>query len=332
MIRAALAGHPLSRVQAEAALEAMATGHMSTVKAAALLAALKVRGETVEELAGFASAMRRLAVRPPYTGPVIDTCGTGGDGLGTFNISTAAAFVVAACGLPVAKHGNRSVSSQSGSADVLEALGVAIGLKPEAAIRCLEEVGMTFLFAPVYHPAMAHLAPLRKELGVPTIFNLLGPLTNPLDPKQVVGVHSASLVSLYAEALRLLGSPGAWVVHGEGLDELSVCGPSHVTTVSATGCGTFTVRPEDFDWPRAERDELKGGDPATNARILEAILKGKEKGAKRRAVVLNAAAALTVGGKTVDLAAGVHLAEQAVAQGDAWNKVEALAKLSQSLA
>lgn len=332
MIRAVLSGQPLSRVQAEAALEAMANGQLSAAKAAALLAAMKVRGETVEELAGFASAMRRLAVRPPYEGTVIDTCGTGGDGLGTFNISTTAAFVVAACGLSVAKHGNRSVSSQSGSADVLEALGIVINLKPEAAIQCLHEVGMTFLYAPNYHPAMANLAPIRKELGVPTIFNLLGPLTNPLAPKQVVGVHSAHLVNLYAEALRLLGSPGAWVVHGEGLDELSVCGPSHVTTVSAIGCGTFTVRPEDFDWPRAERHELAGGDPATNAQILEAILTNKEKGAKRRAVVLNAGAALAVGGKATDLATGIQLAEQAIKEGEAWAKVRALAQLSQTLA
>lgn len=304
-------------------------GGATPAQAAAFLMALRLRGETVDEITAGASVMRMKATRiacPPGT---MDTCGTGGDARGTYNISTAAAFVLAACGVPVAKHGNRSVSSLSGSADVLAQLGVKVDAEPAVAERCLRELGMCFLFAPKYHSAMRHVAPVRQELGLRTVFNTLGPLSNPAQPPlQLMGVYSAALVSPLAHVLKGLGTQAAWVVHGaDGLDELSLAGPSHVAQLKDGEVSEFTVTPEDAGLERCDMSELKGESPEHNAQALRELLFG-QKNAYRRAVLLNAAAGLVVAGKAATLAEGAAQAADVLDNGKAYAVLNKLIEMS----
>jgi len=284
----------------------------------------------VAELAGAARAMRRRAARvQPRGQAVLDTCGTGGDGGGTFNISTAAALVAAGAGAAVAKHGNRSVSSRCGSADVLEALGVKLDAEPEVMEQCLNEQGVAFLFAPRYHGAMRHAMPVRKQLGVRTLFNLLGPLANPAGARcQVLGVYAPALTETFAHALRLLGARRAFVVHGhDGLDEISVCAPTRVSELQDGTVRTYDLAPERFFGERAPAGALAGGDPAANAALLRALLDG-EKGPRRNVVLLNAAAGLVAVGCAPDLEAGLALAAQAIDRGAARDKLDRLGAAS----
>jgi anthranilate phosphoribosyltransferase len=278
-----------------------------------------MKGERPTELVGFAQTMRAnaVAIAPP-PGPVFDTCGTGGDRSGTFNISTAAAIVLAACGMRVAKHGNRSVSSQCGSADVLESLGVNIQASPAIVEQCLSEVGVAFLFAPTFHPATKHAGPARKDLGIRTAFNLLGPLTNPAKPtRQIVGVPRPELTELLARSLALLGSERTWVVHGaDGLDELSTTGYTKVSESKGMSVQTFYVHPADFGLAKASPESLKGGDAKTNAGIVTAVLAG-EAGAPRDVVLLNAGAALFVAGEADTVKTGIARAAAAIDTGAA---------------
>ena len=318
-VRMALAtvvdGATLSREQAHAAMGAVMDGEATPAQLAALLVALRMRGETVEELAGFATAMRervRHVDAPPGT---IDTCGTGGDGRGTFNISTAAALVTAAAGVPVAKHGNRAITSKSGSLDVLEALGVPVDLDPEQAARALREDGFAFLAAPAYHPAMRHAGPTRKEIGIRTAFNLLGPLANPAGARrQVLGVADPVAAHRLAEVLRALGTEYAFVVHGDRVDELPLDGSGVAYEVAPGGVVRRDVLPEDVGLRRAETDELRGGTAGDNALRMEALFAG-EAGPVRDAVLLNAGAALLVAGRTGDLRDGVELAAATIDRG-----------------
>jgi anthranilate phosphoribosyltransferase len=278
--------------------------------------------------------MRQEAVRLAESpGPVFDTCGTGGDRSGSFNISTAAAIVISASGVRVAKHGNRSVSSQCGSADVLEALGVGVAAAPEVVERCLDEAGIAFFFAPTFHPSMRHAAPTRKELGIRTAFNLLGPLTNPAGAsRQLVGVPKPELTELVARSLALLGSERAWVVHGaDGLDEISTTGYTKISECRGGAVNTFYVHPADFRLPKAAPAALRGGDAAANAGIARRILDG-ESGAPRDIVLMNAAAALVAGGRARDLKDGVGLAAGAIDAGAARGQLQAQVALSQALA
>jgi anthranilate phosphoribosyltransferase len=311
-VRTALAavvdGRSLSLDEARAAMGSVMDGEATPALLAALLVALRMRGETVDELAGVATAMRERVVRVEAPEGAVDTCGTGGDGSGTFNISTAAALVVAAAGVPVAKHGNRAMSSQSGSADVLDALGVRIDHDAPSAGVALRETGFAFLFAPVFHPAMRHAGPTRREIGVRTAFNLLGPLTNPAGARrQVVGVADPAAAPRLAAVLHRFGVERAFIVGGEGLDELPLDGTGTIHDVTPGG---IEVRPVDaaaLGLTRASNTRLAGGTPVENARIIEAILHG-EPGARRDVVVLNAAAALVVAGLAETLEEGVERA------------------------
>jgi anthranilate phosphoribosyltransferase len=309
----------LTTAEAAAAMAAIMSGEATPAQTAGLLIGLGMKGERPTELVGFAQTMRANAVKiSPPPGPVFDTCGTGGDRSGTFNISTAAAIVLAACGMRIAKHGNRSVSSQCGSADVLEALGVNIQASPAVVERCLSEVGVAFLFAPTFHPATKHAGPARKDLGIRTAFNLLGPLTNPARPtRQIVGVPRPELTELLARSLSLLGSERAWVVHGaDGLDELSTTGYTKVSESKGLAVQTFYVHPSDFGLAKASADSLKGGDATTNAAIVTAVLAG-EAGAPRDVVLLNAGAALFVAGQAETVKAGIATAAAAIDSGAA---------------
>jgi anthranilate phosphoribosyltransferase len=300
-----------------------------------------MKGETVEEIVGFAEAIRAVAEPLPLhdvstvsvsgigPSPLVDTCGTGGDATGTFNISTAAAFVVAGAGVRVAKHGNRSLSSKCGSADVMEALGIKISLPSAVLAACLEEVGIVFLFAPAMHSAMKYVQPARRELRLRTIFNLLGPLTNPARASaQVVGVYSLDLVEKVAEALSMLGTHRALVVHGlDGLDEITITGPTRIAEVREGSVRTYEVTPEEFGMKRAQLEDISGGDAAANAAIIREILAGK-KSPKRDVVLLNAAAALVAAGKVEHLADAVPLAAQSIDSGAAAAKLETLVKFT----
>ncbi len=301
-------------------------GKTTDAQVGAMMAALATKGETVEELAGAARAMRKKAHRIQAAAmPVVDTCGTGGDGLKTFNISTTTAFVVAGCGVTVAKHGNRSVSSKCGSADVLETLGVRLDTDPEVVEEAVQAIGIGFLFAPLYHSAMRFAAKARTEVGLRSIFNMLGPLTNPAGANcQLLGVFAPQLTEMFAEALRLLGAKSAVVVHGhDGLDEISVCAPTRVSQLENDMIHTYDIYPEQYFGRLAEPEQMTGGDPAANAAITRMILAG-EKGPKRDVVLLNAAAALVACQKAADLKAGIALAEEAVDSGAAMGKLEAL--------
>ncbi len=322
-----VAREDLSREQARAAMEQILAGEATPSQVAAMAIALRMKGETPDEIAGMAEAMRRrLPVIRTRRRPLLDTCGTGGDNAGTFNISTTVAIVTASCGVAVAKHGNRAVSSRTGSADVLESLGVRIDLTPENAARSLDLLGITFLFAPNYHAALQHAAATRREIGVRTVFNVLGPLTNPAGATmQLLGVFSDALVRPVAEVLRELGSDRAWVVHGrDGLDELTPFATSHVAELRDGKVTEFEVDPATLGLARTERDQIAGGDAAANAARVRAVLAG-EKSAARDVVVLNAAAALVVSGLSPSLEAGVARAAQAIDSGAAAAKLAEMA-------
>lgn len=321
MVKAAIArvmgGGSLSRDEAQSAMGEVMDGLATPAQLAGLLLALRMRGETIDELAGFALAMRARVV--PVTAPTdaIDTCGTGGDGAGTFNISTAAALVVAAAGLPVAKHGNRAVTSASGSADVLEALGIPIDYGADDAATALSRDGFAFLFAPAYHPAMRHAGPVRRELGVPTCFNLLGPMTNPAGVRrQVIGVADPVAAERVAHVLHALGAERAFVVHGDGVDELPLDGSGVMYDVSSAGVRRRRVDSEGLGLPKASSNELRGGDATENAAIIEAVL-GGERGPHRDVVLLNAGVALLAGGHARGLRDGVELAATTIEGGQA---------------
>jgi anthranilate phosphoribosyltransferase len=334
-----LEGQSLPIDQAEVVMDEIMSGGATPAQIAGFLVALRIKGETADEIAGCARAMRRAAVHvSPVRADVVDTCGTGGDRAGTFNISTTAAFVVAGAGLGVAKHGNRSVSSQSGSADVLEALGVNLTLTPDRVARAIDEIGIGFLFAPNFHPAMRHAIGPRRELGVRTVFNVLGPLTNPAGAEaQVLGVYDASLTEVLARVLQQLGSRAAYVVHGHGgLDELTTTGPNRISCFGVEpGNGvvaTRTLDPGQLGFRRAEAGDLQGGTPQDNARITHALLDGLDRGPRRDVVLLNAAAALVAGGKAADLPEGIALAAESIDSGAALRTLGALAEFSQQVA
>ena len=337
MIREAIeelvAGRSLSMDQASAVMDEIMEGQATQAQLAAFLTALRLKGETPEEIAGMATVMREKALRVEVEGAVVDTCGTGGDGSGTFNISTAAAFVAAGAGLKVAKHGNRAASGTCGSADVLEALGVKIELGPEAVKQCIDEVGIGFMYAPTFHPAMKYAAPVRRELGIRTVFNILGPLTNPaVARRQLLGVADPSLGEKMARVLQLMGSEHSLVVHGhDGLDELTLGDETSVWELRDGGITSYTVNPGDLGLPRVPLQALQGGTPQENAFLLRRIL-AAEKGPHRAIVLLNSAAVLVVGGKAKDLKEGLDLAREVIDGSDALLKLEALVELSQALA
>lgn len=317
-IATAVAGKPLTESEAEAAFEIIMSGEASPVQIASFLTALAVRGETVAEITGAARIMRAKALSVKAPAGAVDTCGTGGDGSGTVNISTAVAIVVAACGVPVAKHGNRKASSKSGTADVLEALGINLDATPDVIERAIAETNIGFLFAQKHHSAMKHVGPVRAELGIRTLFNLLGPLSNPAGAKrQLLGVFSDDWVKPMAETLNALGSERAWVVHGsDGLDELTVTGSSTVAELKNGVVSTFDVTPQDAGLSLHDSSTLKGGDPEDNAKALTSLLDGAP-GAYRDIVLLNSAAALIVAEKVDDLKAGANLAAAAIDNGAA---------------
>ncbi|CAA9249280.1 MAG: Anthranilate phosphoribosyltransferase [uncultured Chloroflexi bacterium] len=331
-------GESLSRDEAAASMDDIMEDRATPAQFGAFVTALRIKGETPVEIAGMAEVMRRKAVRVPTDLPVVDTCGTGGDGSGTFNISTAAAFVVAAAGQPVAKHGNRSMTSQCGSADVLEALGANISLGPDAVARCIEETGFGFMFAQAYHPAMKFAAPLRREIGIRTVFNILGPLSNPAGARrQVLGAPSQPAQARLAEALGLLGSERALVVHGsDGMDEVSVTGPSYVLDVNRGAVSESVIRPEQFGIAIAPAAALKGGTAAENAEIVRGVLGGQngapESGARRDIVALNAGAALVAAGVAPDMQTGVARALEILQSGQALARLDQFVKTSQALA
>jgi anthranilate phosphoribosyltransferase len=322
-------GQSLTQGEAAEAFDLIMSGLATDAQIAALLMGMRVRGETVEEIAGAASALRTRAIPVHAPEGAIDTCGTGGDAKGTHNISTCAAFVVAGAGVPVAKHGNRSISSRSGSADVLTALGVNIDCAPETIAGCIAACGLGFLFAPAHHAAMRHVAKVRSELSIRTIFNLLGPLANPANTKyQLVGVFSEEWVEPIARVLGLLGVERAWVVHGaDGLDELTTTDISYVAVLDSGNVATFKISPRNAGLSQAKPRDLIGGDAVENAAHIRAVLQGNQ-GPLRDIVLLNAAAALLVAGKAKTLREGVALAAQSIDSGRAMGVLEALIKLS----
>jgi anthranilate phosphoribosyltransferase len=323
-LAAVVEGKTLSMDEAHAAMGSVMDGEATQAQLAALLVALRMRGETVDELTGFARAMRERVLRVDAPEGAVDTCGTGGDGSHTFNISTAAALVVAAAGVPVAKHGNRAMTSACGSADVLEALGVATDLNPEEAGAAMREYGFAFLFAQGYHPAMKHAGPTRKEIGVRTAFNLLGPMTNPAGARrQVVGVGAPSAAPKLAEVLRLLGAERALVVHGDGVDELPLDGSGVLYDVTPAGVTRRQVVAAELGLTAAPISALVGGDPTHNAALVEAVLAG-ESGPRRDVVLLNAAAAFVAAGRVAGLGDGITLAAETIGSGAA---TELLARL-----
>ena len=327
-----LDGHDLSRDEARSVMNEVMVGDATPAQIGGLLVALRLKGETVDEIAGCAEAMRAhvLAVKPARD-DLVDTAGTGGDGARTINISTAAALVAAAAGAGVAKHGNRAVSSASGSADVLEALGFRLELPPARIERSIDELGFGFLFAPTHHPAMRHAAPVRRELAARTVFNVLGPLTNPAGARaQVVGVYAPSLVRTIAEVLAQLGARRAFVVHGAGgIDELSPAGPNLVCEVREGSVHEREIDPLELGVPRCAPDELRGGSPAENAEAIRAIFSGQN-GGRRSAVLLNAAGAIAASGQARDLVDGLGYARDAVDSGAAGERLEELIAFTQA--
>ncbi|HEY4987867.1 MAG TPA: anthranilate phosphoribosyltransferase [Bradyrhizobium sp.] len=332
LLKRVAGGDTLDVDQSARAFGAIMAGDVSEIRIAAFATALETRRPTIDEIVGAVRAMRG-AMKTIETNPyAIDLCGTGGDGIGTLNISTACAFVVAACGVPVAKHGNRNMSSKSGTADCLEALGVNIELSPAGASRCLAEAGLCFLFAQAYHPALRFAAPVRKELGFRTVFNLIGPLSNPARVRrQLVGVYAKEWVVPIAEALKQLGAVNAWVVNGDGLDEITVSGATHVAILDNGAVTTRDVVAEDAGLKSWPLEDLKGGDCTHNAAALSRLFKG-ETGAYRDIVLINSAAALIVGGKARDLREGARLAAAAIDTGAAQATLEKLVAISKALA
>ncbi len=330
-IQTLVSGNSLSMEEAAQVMEEIMGDKVTPAQFGAFVTALRLKGETVDEIAGMAKTMRAKAIPVTVAGPLVDTCGTGGDGSATFNISTTAAFVVAGAGLKVAKHGNRAMSSQCGSADVLEALGVKLDLTAEQVQRCLEEVGMGFMFAPSFHPAMKYAAAPRREIGIRTVFNILGPLTNPAGAQaQVLGVADGSLVEKLALVLQSLGCHHALVVHGEdGLDEITLTGKTRVSELKDGRTSSFFISPEDFGLPRVGLDKLRGGTASENATLLRNILAGVP-GPQRDVVLMNAAAALVAGDKVETLQQGIDLAQEALDNGHALDKLNQLIEFSQS--
>ncbi len=326
-------GGSLSSTEAAGVMEEIMSGAAAPAQIAAFITALRLKGETVEEISGLASVMRARAIPVKVAPPLVDTCGMGGDNAQTFNVSTAASLVAAGAGLRVAKHGNRAMSSRCGSADVLEALGVKIGLGAEGVAECIEEVGIGFMLAPIFHPAMKFAAAPRREIGIRTVFNILGPLTNPARAEfQVIGVPTLELGEKIALVLHQLGTRHALVVHGlDGLDEISITGKSVVWEVKESGVlPPYEVSPPELGFREASLAEIQGGTPQDNAQILRRILSG-ELGPKRDVVAMNAAAALVVGGKARDLREGARLAEAVIDSGRALEKLETLVTVSRNL-
>jgi anthranilate phosphoribosyltransferase len=333
-IRTVVEGKSLTREEAFEVMDAIMSGQATDAQIAAFLTGLRMKGETVEELIGFARVMRekvspvrtRARVQTSLSGTdremLVDTCGTGGDATGTFNVSTATAFVVAGAGIPVAKHGNRSVSSLCGSADVVEALGVRLDLSPERVGRCIDEVGIGFCYAPLLHRAMKFVMLARREIRVRTVFNILGPLTNPAHASaQVIGVYDADLTEVMARVLKELGTVRAFIVHGQdGLDEISNTGESRISELRDSQIQTYTLHPADFGMPLASMKDLQGGSAADNAEIIRRILDG-ERGPKRDVVLLNAGAAIAAGGKAAAIKDGIGLAEESIDRGAAREKL-----------
>lgn len=311
-------GATLSREEARDAFDTILSGGVTNAQAAAFLMALRVRGETTEEIAGAVGAMRGKMLRVTAPADAVDIVGTGGDSSGSYNVSTLAAIITAACGVPVAKHGNRAASSKSGAADVLMALGVKVGLDPAATARCISEAGVGFMFAPTHHASMRHVAPVRTELGTRTIFNLLGPLSNPAGvTKQLVGAFSETWLEPMVRVLSSMGSQRIWAVHGsDGLDEITTTGPTRVVSLDNGKVESFSISPDDVGLARAKAEDLRGGEPAQNAAALSAVLDG-EKTAFRDIAAFNAAAALLVAGKAGDLRDGLAQANAALDSGKA---------------
>ena len=331
-IETVVGGGDLSADGAARAMGAIMSGDATPAQIGAFAAALRMKGETVDEIAGMARAMREKSLRVAAAGVVVDTCGTGGDSSGSFNISTTAALIAAGAGVKVAKHGNRAMSGATGSADVLEALGVKIALAPESVARCLDEVGFGFMFAQGFHPAMRFAAAPRREIGIRTVFNMLGPLTNPAGAsRQVIGVSDPSAAPKMARALALLGSEKALVVHGaDGMDELTITGPSAVYLLEGGAVSRFDIAPSDLGLSEASAESIRADGPEDSARIARGVLAG-ERGAARDVALMNAAAALVAADAAADLAAGVQIAARAVDEGAAAAKLAALIELSGEL-
>ena len=325
LIAKAATGAALSREEAARGFDTMMSGEATPSQMGALLMALRVRGETVDEITGAVTAMREKMLRVRAPAGAIDVVGTGGDASGSFNISTCAAFIVAGAGVPVAKHGNRALSSRSGAADVLGALGVNIDLTPDRVSRCIREAGIGFMFAPAHHPAMKNVGPTRVELGTRTIFNLLGPLSNPASVKrQMVGVFSRQWIEPLAQVLKNLGSESVWVVHGsDGLDEITTAGATHVAALENGVVRTFEITPEQVGLERVKPEALRGGEAKENAQALSGVLKG-EKSAFRDVAVLNAAAGLMVAGRAKELKQAVALAQASIDTGEADSRLQRL--------
>ena len=329
LIAKAATGATLSREEAARGFHTMMSGEATPSQMGALLMALRVRGETVDEITGAVSAMREKMLRVAAPPDAIDVVGTGGDASGSFNISTCAALIVAGAGVPVAKHGNRALSSRSGAADVLAALGVNIELTPQGVTRCIKEAGIGFMFAPAHHPAMKNVGPTRVELGTRTIFNLLGPLSNPAGVKrQMVGVFSRQWIEPLALVLQNLGSESAWVVHGsDGLDEITTAGPTYVAALESGAVRTFEITPEELGLQRVKPEALRGGSAKENAQALLDVLKGKG-GAFRDVAILNAAAALMVAARAKDLKGALALAQASIDTGEAATRLQRLVAIS----
>jgi anthranilate phosphoribosyltransferase len=329
MIGKVATGASLSRDEAAHAFDKMMSGEATPAQMGGLLMALRIRGETVEEITGAVTTMRAKMLRVDAPKDAVDVVGTGGDAAGSYNISTCAAFIVAGAGVPVAKHGNRALSSRSGAADVLGALGVNIELSPDQIGHCVREAGIGFMFAPAHHPAMKHVGPARVELGTRTIFNLLGPLSNPAGVKrQMVGVFARPWIEPLAHVLGALGTERAWVVHGsDGLDEITTSGPTYVASLEGGKVATFEIKPEDAGLKRAATADLKGGEAAHNAEALRAVLDGKP-GAFRDVAILNAAATLVVAGKAKDIKEGAQLAAKSIDSGEARKRLDRLVAVS----
>jgi anthranilate phosphoribosyltransferase len=331
-----VSGEDLTENEAHQAMETLMEGEATAAQIGAFLAGLRMKGETVEEITGFARAMREKSVRirkrnngGPHGGWVVDTCGTGGDGQGTFNISTAVALVAAGGGLTVAKHGNRSVSSQCGSADVLEALGVNINLSPESAQACLDEIGLAFLFAPLFHPAMKHALTPRREIAIRTVFNLLGPLTNPaVADAQVLGVYQRGLVEPIARVLKNLGCQGALVVHGgDRCDEISITEKTFISHLLKGKISNYEIEPEDLGFRKRTLEEIRGGTAQANAKIILDILRGAS-GPRRDVVLLNGAAVFVAAEKVSTLREGVEMTQASIDSGKAMEKLKELIRFS----
>jgi anthranilate phosphoribosyltransferase len=326
IISSVVSGKHMSGEEAEKALKTIMSGQSNDIEITALLTGLKIKGETPGEIASFAKVMREYALRidPNVSGKLVDMCGTGGDKSNTFNISTTAMFIVAGAGIPVAKHGNRAMTSKCGSADVLEALGIDLSTDPQKICRSIEEVGIGFMFAPVHHSSTRHVMPVRKALSYRTVFNILGPLTNPAGAKaQLMGVYDPNLTEKLADVFKILGLENAMVVHGEpGLDELSTVGKTKISELKEGSVNTYYIRPEDYGLRKASMSDLLGGTPQENAAIMRNILNGSDTGPRRDIALLNASAGIVVGGKAESIKEGINMAEKVLNEGKADKKLQ----------